>query len=33
LTAGVDVDVLDCDLLLTLAAIPLQGLDLHRERP
>jgi hypothetical protein len=33
LTAGVDVNMLDRDLLLTLATIPLQGFDLHRERP
>jgi hypothetical protein len=33
LTAGMDVDVLDSDLLLPLAAIPLERFDLHREGP
>jgi len=33
LTAGVDIDVLDRDLLLTFAAVPLQGLDLQCESP
>jgi hypothetical protein len=32
LTTGVDVHVLDGDLLLTLTAIALQGLQLHRKR-
>src|SRR6266853_2293353 len=31
LTAGVDMDVLDRDLLLTFAAVPLQGFDLQCE--
>jgi hypothetical protein len=31
LTTGVDMYMLDCDLLLTLSAIALQGLELHRE--
>src|ERR1700732_4565161 len=31
LSAGMDVDVFDCNLLLPLAAIALQGLDLSRE--
>ena len=33
LTAGVDMDVLDRDLLLTFAAVPLQGLYLQCEGP
>jgi len=33
LAAVVDVDVLDRDPLLPLAAVPLQSLDLHRKRP
>jgi hypothetical protein len=31
LTTGIDVHVLDSDLLLPLTAIALQGLQLHRE--
>jgi hypothetical protein len=30
LTSGVDVHVLDCNLLLAFAAIALQGLELRR---
>jgi len=33
LTAGVNVNMLDRDLLLTLTPIPLQRFDLHCERP
>ena len=33
LTTGINIHVLDCDLLLTLAAIALQCLNLRRKRP
>lgn len=33
LPTGMDMDVFDSNFLLTLAAIPLQSLDLHRESP
>jgi len=32
LIAGMDMNVLDCDLLLSLASVSLQGFDLNRER-
>jgi hypothetical protein len=33
LPAGMDVDMLDRDLLLPFATIPLERFDLHREGP
>ena len=33
LPTGMNMNMLDSDFLLALAAIPLESLDLHRERP